>query len=78
MARLRDDADWDWWREWEWPPGPLREFNPADWPGFSEAEQRQQFTEARWRAAPNGWIIHRLRRKRAARRRRDCPDLPKP
>lgn len=69
MARLRERADeWDWWHEWEYPLGPLREFDPADWHAPTEDEKFSQFWAARRAAAPLGWVLARLRRRRDQRR----------
>ncbi|BBY41810.1 hypothetical protein MCEL_01050 [Mycolicibacterium celeriflavum] len=69
MARLREErSGWDWWREMDYPPGPLREFNPDDWPAATEREAYSQFWDARRAAAPRGWVIARLRMRRHRRR----------
>ncbi|WP_156426780.1 hypothetical protein [Mycobacterium sp. IS-3022] len=75
MARLREERDpWDWWRELEYPPGPLREFDPDDWTAPTTRERYSQFWAARRAAAPRGWVIARLRMRRNRRRAECRPD----
>lgn len=59
MATRRDDepTDWDWWASLEFPPGPLRDFVPDDWPAARRPEKWRQFCDARIAAAPMGWRL---------------------
>ncbi|HUO37473.1 MAG TPA: hypothetical protein VMU34_06395 [Mycobacterium sp.] len=66
MATLRGDGvgggGWDWWGTWQWPEGPLREFDPNDWEGDTVPRKWKVFCEARRAAAPRGWRLAKVQR----------------
>jgi hypothetical protein len=62
MRRINNQKDdWDWWGTMQWPPGPLREFDPADRDASTTHAKWRQFNSARKAAAPNGWRLECVR-----------------